>query len=542
MLDHQQVQGQLPQAAPDIDLVGIVVARGKLLGTDDGGIGVGVSRAAVGGCACAVGAAVCLLAVEPDQPGAVDFLHRRDLAGQNIGHRAFLVGADCHVVCRSLIHNHVQRFGQRCAIFCRIDQLSRKVFFGLHIDAGHGGGGLHISRVQHTGRVLHCGQLALAVKRQNRDIFRQDHLGSAVVGGVFHLQHDRHNGIVLAVLHRHCDGQAVRVEGIGIHAAGALIGEQAFGPQRQADPGIAGGNRQAIAAHVVAGGGIRQIAVEDFVHLVVIGRCAGILGQFRLLHRQLHRGDQCGQGGVGGLDFIALLFFFGDGVVQIFGRIHRCGSFIRSGDSLVQRSFQISVVRVGLPGGAGNGPLSHSGQNRPPVQRVDGIDERLGFRAKQRRFGGGRLRRGRGGHSRGRRAALLASLRSGIGQKRSRAGACQQADARQQSGCNAVQFCVFPMHIAFSLSHKGKARCIFSQRAWGFNGLLCPVRVPHSTPEASRLWLRMPPFCLAVRQRAMPVQSGCSFISTKQSTPWSGEVVRVWAMPCPTRPRRAVVI
>ena len=397
MLDGQQIQRQLTQATPNIDLVGVVVAGGDLFSANDGGVGIGIGRAAVGRALGAMRTAVGFLIIKPDQPGAVDLLHRRDLAGQNIGHRAFLVGTDAHRIARRFVHDNVQRFGQRCAIFRCVDQFCGKAVLGLHIDAGHSGGGLHIGRVQHAGRVLYRGKVALSVKREQGNVIRQDHLGGTVVGGVLHLDHDRHDSVVLAALHRYRDAQPICVEGFGVHAAGALIGEQTFRPEGQSDLGIAGGNRQAIAAQIVAGGCIRQVAVEDVVDLIVIRRRAGVLGQLRLLHRQLHRGDQRRQGGVGGLHRFALLFFFGDGIVQVFGGVHRRRRGIGCGDRFVQCSFQISAVWVGLPGGARGGPLAYRSQNRFPIQGIDGIHKSLRFGA-ERRFGCGGLRRGRSGH------------------------------------------------------------------------------------------------------------------------------------------------
>ena len=134
-------------------------------------------------------------------------------------------------------------------------------------------------------------------------------------------------------------------------------------PFRDGDPCLARGDGQAHAADIASRGGIRQVVVEDIIDFLIIGRCAGAFGQFRLLHRQLHRGDQCGQGRIGGLHLVAPLFLFGDGVIQIFRSIHRRGCFIRSGDGFVQRGFQLGVVRVGLPRRAGNGPLAHGAKN-----------------------------------------------------------------------------------------------------------------------------------------------------------------------------------
>ena len=134
-------------------------------------------------------------------------------------------------------------------------------------------------------------------------------------------------------------------------------------PFRDGDARLAGGNGQAHTADIASRGGIRQVVVEDIIDFLIIRRCAGVFGQFRLLHRQLHRGDQRGQNRIGSLHLIALLFLFGDGVIQVFRSIHRRGSFIRSGDGLVQRGFQLGVVRIGLPRRAGNGPLVHGAEN-----------------------------------------------------------------------------------------------------------------------------------------------------------------------------------
>ena len=77
-----------------------MVTRCDLVGRDDGGIGVGVGRAAIGRTLGTVGAAVGLLAVKPNQPGTVDLLHRCDSVHQLAGNGTFLIGADTHVIAR----------------------------------------------------------------------------------------------------------------------------------------------------------------------------------------------------------------------------------------------------------------------------------------------------------------------------------------------------------------------------------------------------------------------------------------------------------
>lgn len=55
-----------------------------------------------------------------------------------------------------------------------------------------------------------------------------------------------------------------------------------------------------------------------------------------------------------------------------------------------------------------------------------------------------------------------------------------------------------------------------------------------STADASLLCLRIPPFCFAVRQRAISVVFGSRFMSMKHGVPCVDPVVRVWAILCPT--------
>ena len=71
---------KLVQAAPDANLVAVVVTGDALVCVDRGSVHIGVCRASCRLTVGTVGAAVGGFAVEPDQPSAVDLGNLGDLA------------------------------------------------------------------------------------------------------------------------------------------------------------------------------------------------------------------------------------------------------------------------------------------------------------------------------------------------------------------------------------------------------------------------------------------------------------------------------
>ena len=139
VLFFQQVQRKLPQTAPDIHLVGIVVTGRVLPRLQLGYIGKIIGRAAVGLAIQAVAAAVSLHAVKPDQPGAALETDRGDLAGDKRRCGPGSIGAGtsigCGFGCRfALAQFHLQGLAQFTAVWPVVDKLHREILLGFHIE------------------------------------------------------------------------------------------------------------------------------------------------------------------------------------------------------------------------------------------------------------------------------------------------------------------------------------------------------------------------------------------------------------------------
>lgn len=98
-----------------------------------------------------------------------------------------------------------------------------------------------------------------------------------------------------------------------------------------------------------------------------------------VFHRKLHGDDQSSQCAVSVLYRFLCPLLIGQRVIQIFGCIHRGGSFIRCRRCNFQRSGQIRVVFFSLPSLACQSPGVHSAEDAFPVQCRDGIHKSLGL-------------------------------------------------------------------------------------------------------------------------------------------------------------------
>ena len=161
----QHVKAQLAQTAPNIDLVGIVVAGSILAGFKPGHMGKIVGRAAIGLAVQAVAATVCLDAVEPHQPGAALFGNAGDFAGGKRRVRGGGVGGDACIRVRIqlggrgiFLNLHVNRFCQVAAIRGAVDKLGSKIGGGFYVEAGGCRRLLGVGLVQDAGLlILGCG-------------------------------------------------------------------------------------------------------------------------------------------------------------------------------------------------------------------------------------------------------------------------------------------------------------------------------------------------------------------------------------------------
>ena len=265
---------------------------------------------------------------------------------------------------------------QLAAVRRSIRKLCNEIIFGFHIKAGGSRRGFHIgARKDLAGFVGICFR---AVIIEHGHIIRQNHLRSAVVGGVFHLYHDRHHGIGFTFLTRYHNGHGIGVERLSIQPALIVRREQFVPPIPDTNFGIAGGDGQAIAAHVAAGRGIGQLTIQYGGNFVLVRRGpAALFGSSGIFHRKLHGDEQSGQCAVSSLNGFLRPVLIGKCNVQIFGCINRCRSFIRCRRCSFQRSRQIRIVFFSLPCLTGQGPGVHGAQNAVPVQSIDRIHEFL---------------------------------------------------------------------------------------------------------------------------------------------------------------------
>ena len=207
-----------------------------------------------------------------------------------------------------------------------IAELHGKVCIGPHIDARGSGGAFRVAGVQNSLGFFFVGRCAAVVQQRHR--IGEDDLRSAAVGRVFHLYHDRHNGIGFAGFKWHCDFQFVCIQRPGVHVPGILHHEFVM-PCTDTDLRFACGHRQAVASHVTAGGRVGQVSVQHPRDLRFIGRRTGFIRLLvRVFQDGLHRCHQRHPCGICGCHFFSAALMLRDGVVQILGSIHRGGGLI----------------------------------------------------------------------------------------------------------------------------------------------------------------------------------------------------------------------
>ena len=250
----QQVHRKLVQTAPDAVLVAVVVTGNALIRADQRSVRISVRRTAFGLAVGTMGAAVGFLAIEPDQPCAVDLLDLGDFAAGNGRRGALGVGGDvCSFSERcghgaAAVNYNVQRFRQRAAIRSGVDKLRGKVGICLNIQPHNRGGRFGILTVHKAaGRSL-IGRNTVEV--QHRHLIGKHHIQTAAVCRVFHLCQDGRNGIVGTLQQRSHHRQVVAVQGVRTQVTTCAFLQLVIRPGRNADFCFTCGNRQALAAHI----------------------------------------------------------------------------------------------------------------------------------------------------------------------------------------------------------------------------------------------------------------------------------------------------
>lgn len=201
----KQAKRKLTQPAPNIDLVGIVVARRILRRLNDGGVTVGISRTSSRLSAQPVVATIRRFAIKPNQPGAVHLLCLGDFAARDCRRRPLGVGCAASAVQRGgcgfrAIHMDSHALFQHSSIRRFVHKLRSKALTGLEQNAGCRGRGFVVACGQNCCGLIRIGSLAATVRTQHFHAIRQDDVGAAAVSRVFHLHHDRHNGKILTIL------------------------------------------------------------------------------------------------------------------------------------------------------------------------------------------------------------------------------------------------------------------------------------------------------------------------------------------------------
>ena len=292
-----------------------MISRRILLCRNHRCMGVGIQRATIRTTIQPIIAAVGFLSIEPDQPGSIDFLHTGDLTGSHIGHRTGLVGTGSMGFClyRSFTFQpDIQCLLHAAAIWCGIAEHRCKIVIRLHINARGRSRSFHITAVQEVGSGLFIGEGSIII--QQCHIIRQNDLRGTAIGGILHLQEDRHNSEVFAILSGYCNGLTIRVQCIRIHIP-ALCGCLVIIPQADTDFGVTGCNRKTITSHIAVRRGIRKIPIQHLVDFIQIRRRTSIFTAIafarnrRFLDGRLHGNDQCSQRGISGRYCFVCLFF-----------------------------------------------------------------------------------------------------------------------------------------------------------------------------------------------------------------------------------------
>ena len=294
----QKPQGNLIEATPNVYLVSIVIPRYILICSKCGYIGERVCGAATGSSIQPIIATIGFHTVEPDQPGTYHILDLRDSAGRKRWLRGVGVGADTIAIrrgedgsFRTAVDGDIELFVDGCAIRGRIGERDRKIFGRLHIKAGGRGRRILVAGVQNLGAFLFAGNDKVFGGRcitQKFHAVRQGNRCGGTVGRVLDLDSDGNNSIICAILLFSRHYSIGLIQCVCVQSAFAAGVQQVMLPGRNADFGVAGGNRQPIFANVAAGRRIRQISVEYRGDFLKIGFVATIAGGYRVLHGQLH--------------------------------------------------------------------------------------------------------------------------------------------------------------------------------------------------------------------------------------------------------------
>ena len=250
----QQVHRELVQTAPDAVLVAIVVTGNALICADQRSVRISVRRTAFGLAVGTVGAAVGFLAIEPDQPCAVDLLDLGDFTAGNGRRGALGVGGDVCSFCERCGHGaaavnyNVQRFCQRTAIRGSVDKLCGKVGICLYIQPHDRGGRFGVLAMH---KAAACGFIGGGtVEVQHRHFVGKHHIQTAAVCRVFHLCQNGRNGIVGTLQQRSHHRQVVAVQGVRTQVTVRTFFQLVIRPGGNADFCFTRGNGQALAAHI----------------------------------------------------------------------------------------------------------------------------------------------------------------------------------------------------------------------------------------------------------------------------------------------------
>ena len=250
----QQVHRELVQTAPDAVLVAVVVTGNALIRADQRSVRISVRRTALGLAVGTVGAAVGFLAIEPDQPCAVDLLDLGDFAAGNGRRGALGVGGDVCSFCErsghgaAAVNYNVQRFRQRAAIRGCVDKLRGKVGICLNIHPHDRGGCFRILAVHKAAARSLIGRNTVEV--QHSHLVGKHYIQTAAVRRVFYLCQNGHNGIVGILQQRSHHRQVVAVQGVRTQVTVHAFFQLVIRPGRNADFCFTRGNGQSLAAHI----------------------------------------------------------------------------------------------------------------------------------------------------------------------------------------------------------------------------------------------------------------------------------------------------
>ena len=361
-----------------------------------------IGRAATGSCIQTVVATIGFDAVEPDQPGTYHILDLRDSAGRKRWLRGVGVGTDTIAIrrgedgrFRTAVDGNIELFADGCAVGGRIGECDRKIFGCLHIKAGGRSRRILVTGIQNLGSFLFTGNDQIFSGRciaQKFHAVRQGNCCGSTVGGVLDLDGNGYNSVICAILLCYRHYSVGFIQCVCVQTAFAAGVQQVVLPGRNADFGVASGNRQPIFANIAAGRRIRQIAVEYSGDFLKIRFITTATRDDRVLHGQLHGNEQRGQRTVSGLDGVDLALLIGKSHIEIFRGIDGSRRRIRGFRGGLQRCGQFGIRLIGLPSLACQAPGVDRGQDTFPVQRGNGVHKCLGSFA-QGCFRGGRRKR-----------------------------------------------------------------------------------------------------------------------------------------------------